>query len=83
MAKGKLLQSEANVHRLLNDKDAMKLAEDRIQELVEAEYEKHMGRKPHERGMDRSLHRNGIRERYTIWRKDIRRDCALRLIGPI
>ncbi|NOQ22261.1 MAG: hypothetical protein GQ565_06390 [Candidatus Aegiribacteria sp.] len=49
MANGKLVQSEANVQRLLNDKDAMrKMVEDRIQELVEAEFEKHMGRKPYE-----------------------------------
>ena len=64
MAKGKLTQSEANVHSLLNDKDAMrKLVEDRIQELVEAEFEKHMGRKPYERGTGRSTHRNGFKER--------------------
>ena len=64
MAKGKLVQSEANVHSLLNDKDAMrKMVEDRIQELVETEFEKHMGRKPYERGNGRSTHRNGFKER--------------------
>ena len=43
MANIKLVQSEVNVQSLLNDKDAMcKLVEDKIQELVEAEFEKHI-----------------------------------------
>lgn len=64
MAKGKLTQSEANVQRLLCDKDAMrKLVEDRLQELVEEEFEKHMGRKPYERDKGRSTYRNGFKER--------------------
>lgn len=59
MATGKLTQSEANVQRLLCDRDAMrKLVEDRLQELVEEEFEKHMGHKPYERGKGRSTHRN-------------------------
>ena len=56
MAKGKLVQSESNVHRLLNDKDAMrKMVENAIQEIVEEEYEAHMRRKPYERGNGRSF----------------------------
>ena len=35
MAKGKLVQSESNVQRLLNDKDAMrKMVENAIQNIV-------------------------------------------------
>ena len=44
MHKNKLSQSEAHVQGLLN---AMrKLVEDKIQDLVESEFEKHMGRRP-------------------------------------
>jgi len=64
MAKGKLIQSEANVQRLLNDKDAMrKMVENAIQNIVKEEFEAHMGRKPYERGNGRATHRNGFKER--------------------
>ncbi len=64
MAKGKLVQSEANVHRLLNDKDAMrKMVENAIQNIVKEEFEEHMGRKPYERGKGLSTHRNSFKER--------------------
>ena len=64
MTKGKLVQSEANVQRLLCDKDAMrKLVEEALQNIVDSEFKDHMGRKPYERDQGRSTHRNGFKDR--------------------
>ena len=64
MANGKVTQSEANVQRLLCDSEAMRqMVEEEVQKRVEAEFEKHMGRKPYERDKGRSTHRNGFKER--------------------
>ena len=64
MASEKLAISLEDVQGLFTDKDGLrKLVEESVQKIIEAEFEKHMGRKRYERGKGRATHRNGYKPR--------------------
>ncbi|MBD3157803.1 MAG: IS256 family transposase, partial [Candidatus Lokiarchaeota archaeon] len=64
MASDKVAISDDDVQGLFNDSEAFrKLIEGVVQKIIEAEFEKHMGRRPYERGRGRPTHRNGYKTR--------------------
>ena len=69
MATAKVAISEENVQGLFNERDELRaLVEEVVQKIINAEFDKHMGRDRYERGVGRNTHRNGFKDRMFLTR---------------